>query len=380
MGGGETVTRTLANEMVKRGHEVCVIYLWDRTNGIEELVDRRVKTIRIDGMTNIRDGAIKGTELRFLEKRLRQTLMLIIPDIVINQWMPSSTVDRAMRCLDSALIKCHHGVIKHTPQIKRLRQKVFYTVFGKKAGWIRMYPELKKDYIHSDTWVLLSHATKRDAKYLIKWAEEDRLKVIPNPLPYSVNENNINIDKKKKEVIFVGRVIELKRVWYLLEAWKMIEDKVPDWKFRVVGDGAFLENEKKHAEELSIKNIVFEGFKEAKPYMQEASVLMMASSQEGFCMVIAEAQQCGCVPVVTDSFPAVHDLIQDGRNGVLTSDNDIKEFAEAVYHLICHEEQRKKLAKAAMVDSQRFSVASICDQWESLFKTVKICRKYGSQI
>ena len=104
-----------------------MIYLWDRTNGIEELVDRRVKTIRIDGMTNIRDGAIKGTELRFLEKRLRQTLMLIIPDIVINQWMPSSTVDRAMRCLDSALIKCHHGVIKHTPQIKRLRQKGLYT-------------------------------------------------------------------------------------------------------------------------------------------------------------------------------------------------------------------------------------------------------------
>ena len=366
--------------MVKRGHEVCVIYLWDRTNGIKEMVASRVKTIRIDGMTNIRDGAIKCMEFKFLEKKLRQVLTTLEPDVVINQWMPSSTVDRAMRCLDSVLIKCHHGVIKNIPQITRLRQKIFYTVFGERAGWIRVYPEFRKDYIHSDAWVLLSNATKRDAKYLIKWAEEERLKVIANPLPYSVEEYPINIDKKKKEVIFVGRIIELKRVWYLLEAWKMIQDKVTDWTFRIIGDGAFLKNEKKHAKELDLKNVVFEGFQEAKPYMREASILVMASSQEGFCMAIAEAQQCGCVPVVTDSYPTVHDQIQDGKNGILVENNNIKKFAQALYHLICDEERRKRLAVTAMADSQKCSVVSICDQWESLFRTVKKCRKYRLQI
>ena len=110
----------------------------------------------------------------------------------------------------------------------------------------------------------------------------------------------------------------------------MIQDKVTDWTFRIIGDGAFLKNEKKHAKELDLKT--------------------------------------------------VHDQIQDGKNGILVENNNIKKFAQALYHLICDEERRKRLAVTAMADSQKCSVVSICDQWESLFRTVKKCRKYRLQI
>ena len=41
-GGGETVTRTLANEMCRRGHEVGVVYLWDRTNDTDIYLDKNI--------------------------------------------------------------------------------------------------------------------------------------------------------------------------------------------------------------------------------------------------------------------------------------------------------------------------------------------------
>ncbi len=373
-GGGETVTRTLANEMNRRGHNVYVIYLWDRTNNTGVFVDPQIQEIKISGITKIGDGSLKYSEYGLLQKNLKKIFREIEPDIVIDQWLPTKQVSKALTGLRSKLIKCHHGSVKHNPVINSLKQKIFYSVFKKSGKWIRVYPEFKKDYVYSDVWVLLSEASKKEAEILIPWADEKRLMVITNPLPYNINSYEVQIKEKKKEIIYVGRIIKLKRLEYILRAWSLIENDVMGWKFRIVGDGDLLNHEKQIAEELELKNVIFEGFKDAKPFFRDAAILVMASAQEGFGMVLAEAQQYGCVPVVVDSFPTVHDIIEHGKNGILVRDGDVKEYARALSNLIHNEERRECIARTAMEDSKKFSVRIICDQWEALFETLEIRR------
>lgn len=374
-GGGETVTRTLANEMCRRGHDVGVVYLWDRTNSTNIILDNRVQNIKVEGIVNIKDGTIPRSEYKKLIMELKKAFDEFLPDIVINQWIPSELVAKAASNMDVKIIKCHHSIIKYVPNITTLKQKIFYTVFGDKAGWLRVYPELRRDYIYSDKWVFLSESSLSDGKYLIKKADDKHLAVIANPLPYSVDEQQIDVSKKKKEVIFVGRVVQLKRLGYLLEAWKMIEDEIPEWTFKVLGDGDYIEQEKKKAKDLNIKNVEFLGYKDPKQYLIDGSFLLMASNQEGFGMVIIEAQQCGCVPIVVDSYSTVHDVIKNNKNGILVENNNVNKYAKALLNAINNDSERQRLAKEAMNDSGRFSVEEVCDQWDMLFRNIEKKRK-----
>lgn len=379
-GGGETVTRTLVNEMCKRGHEVTVIYLWDRANDTEVYVDDRVRTIRLDGISNINDGGLVRTEYYKLEQKLHAQLIWLKPDIVINQWIPTKVVAKALQGLSARMIKCHHGSIRHEPVIRTVKQKIFYTLGGEWAKWARMYPEYKQDFVYSDKWILLSKGTYHEARILLPWADEKRLGIIPNPLPYEISPAEINLKKKKKEVLYVGRIITLKRVPYLIDAWKKIEDEMPGWIFRVVGDGDAFEEVKKYAETKQCKRIIFEGYKDSRPFFQEASVMVLASAHEGFSMVSIEAQQCGCVPVVVDSFATARDIIKSDINGVLVENNNIDEYADCLKNLMLDDNKRECLAIQGMQDSKKFDVKNICDEWEALFKNLKCQRGHEMQM
>lgn len=96
----------------------------------------------------------------------------------------------------------------------------------------------------------------------------------------------------------------------------------------------------------------------------------MASNSEGFGMVLVEAQQYGCVPVALDSFSAVHDIIENGRNGVLVEDSNREKYGKELLELIRKEDIRRTIAKNALQDCKKFSAKNIVDQWENLFREV----------
>ena len=50
---------------------------------------------------------------------------------------------------------------------------------------------------------------------------------------------------------------------------------------------------------------------------------MMTSAFEGFPMTLVEAQQCGVVPVVMDSYLSLHDIVETGYNGIIVSNEDL---------------------------------------------------------
>ena len=112
-----------------------------------------------------------------------------------------------------------------------------------------------------------------------------------------------------------------------------------------------------------IVDIEFLGQQSPKSFYENGAILLMASSAEGWGLAITEGLQNGVVPVVMDSSPVYSDIIQNGYNGILTPDNDVKAFAKAVIWLISDDEQRRKMQINALESAMRFTSEKTIEKW-----------------
>ena len=161
-----------------------------------------------------------------------------------------------------------------------------------------------------------------------------------------------------------------KRITAAIKAWANIEKRNENWKFVIVGEGPDLNNYRNLVASLNLKNVHFEGFQDPLPYYKSAKIFVMTSYVEGFGMTLVESQQYGVVPVVMDSFLALHDIIEDGYNGLITPNGDVKQYSEALDSLMNDETRRCKLAKNGLVSCERFKVTKVVDSWEKLFDSI----------
>jgi glycosyltransferase involved in cell wall biosynthesis len=231
-----------------------------------------------------------------------------------------------------------------------------------------MKMQLSDDFTYSDRWVLLGDSFVTDCKKLFR-RNNKKIITIPNPLTY---ENGISVDdiqNKQKEILFVGRIDENKRLPYIIDAWKKLQNdtQFADWKLTIVGDGIYLEQIKYLSVSLHCERISFEGYQNPLEYYKRSSILVMTSANEGFPMVLVEGQQNGCVPIVMDSFPALHDIVIHDVNGLIAKNDDIPGFSSALKTLMSNDQYRLRLALKGLETCNRFSMVAVIQQWENLF-------------
>lgn len=249
--------------------------------------------------------------------------------------------------------------------------------FLKLIGRVLLYPRIKRIYLksrrdhfrylseHSDTIVLLSSSHEDVLKKFKITYDEEKIEVIPNPMSFDIQRCN----NKKRQLLYVGRLEQgEKRPDRLIKIWKRLYRKFPDWEMIIVGDGkerGRLEHQAKKLERIS-----FVGFQSPEQYYRDASIFCMTSNFEGFGMVLTEAMAFGTVPFAFDSYSAVHDIIEDGKTGVLVKPFSIKEYADKLATLMDNEAQRIQMSENCMKDVVRFSLDNIIKLWEILFNSL----------
>ena len=137
---------------------------------------------------------------------------------------------------------------------------------------------------------------------------------------------------------------------------------------RQVGDGEDLQYYKEYVANQGMMNVQFEGQQDPFPYYQKASVFMMTSAFEGWPMTLMEGMQNGCVPIVFDSFKAVYDIIENGKDGIIVPDGKVDVYVDRLAHLMQNTEQREKMAHAGLESCQRFYQERITEIWLNLFE------------
>ena len=156
------------------------------------------------------------------------------------------------------------------------------------------------------------------------------------------DSNNILKHKLQKgnrlNFLFVGRIVQDKGVYELLEAVKhLISKGNNNFHLYIVGDGGEFNNIKKVAETVGISRFIsFPGYLEGEDLQemyQIADWFILPSYHEGFPYVFIEAMRAG-VPFITTKTGALARLINQSENGYLIPSKDALKLASLLEKVI----------------------------------------------
>lgn len=206
--------------------------------------------------------------------------------------------------------------------------------------------------------------TEEDRK--IRRIKKDAI-VIPNPININIPASS-NCENKK--IISVGRLERQKGYDLLINVWKRLADKFPEWKVEIYGEGSEKEKLQNKIKKAKLEDRFY--LKGTTDNIQEkyiqSSIYVMSSRYEGFGLVLIEAMNCG-LPVISfkcKSGPS--EIITDNVDGFLCEEENVIEMANKIEELIVNEEKRKQFGKNAKKNIQRYSQDKIMNQWKELFE------------
>lgn len=158
-------------------------------------------------------------------------------------------------------------------------------------------------------------------------------------------------DPVRSDVLFVGRLIDEKRVDLLVRAIGALTESHPDLRCVIVGDGPERERLERLAAEIGVAaRVVFVGRvpDDRVPRLMRASrILVLPSIREGYGIAVVEGQACGLVPVVVRSdLSAAPDLVSDGHDGVVCEPT-VAGLAGALAGLLSDRPRLKRMSAAA---------------------------------
>lgn len=363
LGGVERVTYTLGESLRKRGH--VVYYAFEKCDKNDLAFD--FKLIYESGWYLAK---LKEFFVDFITKHSVQVLIcqnVHTPKFQeIYSYVKAKTGVRIITCLhcnpDIWMNKNRIGQTTTKVYVKELIRSLYYSL------WRNPWKEkMKGMYDLTDKYVLLSNGFKGTFSEICH-VGGNKLEVIPNPCAFSKERK---VSDKENMVLVVARMAEQqKRISCVLKIWSQVYDKIPTWKMILVGDGPDLNLYKDMARNLSLERYEFVGTQQhPEIYYQKAKIFLMTSIWEGLPMTLIEAQHYGCVPIVYDSYAAVHDIVSDGENGYIIPLHKQNEFVQRLEQLMNNETRIKIMSEKAMTSSSdKFDIDVVTDKWEQLIK------------
>ena len=288
-----------------------------------------------------------------LKKKLRDYILKLNPDIIVT-----TTI----------------GPIKHLLRLKGN----FRLIIESHGGYDHVIDCTTNSFFDRCRYSLQKNRIKK-ADCLVSLTEGDanlwrtihhHVVVIPNFIHLNESGSFSTLDNKK--VIFAGRLDKLKAIPDIVEIWKLVNKRHPDWRLEMYGKGMY-DNYLKEVVEKEILNIrCHPPVPNIYSQMVDCSIFILASYYESFGLVIGEAMSCG-LPVVAFNCPfGPAEIITDGKDGFLIENRDKATFANKICLLIENREMRQRMGQAAIKSVQRYRPEDIMPMWKELFESMMV--------
>lgn len=364
IGGADKIIISKANYMAERwGYEVSLIT--DSQNGLKPffpLSDRvHLVDLGINFFQQYQYGPLKRLMvylrlMRQYEKALTATLAELRPDIIISTFSRDAKFVDLFRKYAKVAIAEVHTTKNNIRALPNLRLK---------GGVYRLLAAYLEHQLNAS-------ARRFDEVVVLNTLEEELwhpvrpVRVINNAVQYYPEEEN---PLTARSVIYVGRAEYEKAPDRLIEVWRLVAQRHPDWTLRMFCTGAMLDELKAKVEAYGLQQVLFmPPTKDMEREYMKSSLCVLTSRFEGFPVVLQEAMGCGlpCVAFNCPSGPRY--IISDGDDGFLVDDGNIDAFADKVCLLMADEGLRRQFGRRAKEHIGRYSKEVIMAQWQDLFQ------------
>ena len=187
--------------------------------------------------------------------------------------------------------------------------------------------------------------------------------IIPNGIDLTRFRTDVEPIEKycdgKKNILFLGRLEFRKGLNYLLKAYYLLKQEMPDIRLIVVGPGTRLRRRyERWVQKNHVQDVEFVGLaphEDIPRYYKTADIYCSpATSRESFGIVLLEAMAVG-TPVVATNIEGYASVVSDGEDGLLVPPQNHRKLAETLSALLKDDEKRKQMAQKGIIKSQDFS-------------------------
>ncbi|BBQ06492.1 glycosyltransferase family 4 protein [Elizabethkingia anophelis] len=360
----ERVLANKANYLAELGYDITIITTDQRDRSPYFQLDPLIKNIDLG--INYTDNNNKGLLQKLLsypkkqkihKRKLEKILSDLKADIVISMFDNDAAILPKIKDGSKKILEIHFS------RFKRLQ-------YGRKGVWkiinrLRSNADLKLVQRY-DRFVVLTH---EDKSY---WGNLPNIKVIPNANSFVLSKR---ADLENKRVIAVGRYDYQKGFDELINVWKGVYVKHPDWSLDIFGHGPLKDELQSLIDQLGLTKTIHlcAPVKNIEQEYLNSSILAMTSRYEGLPMTLLEAQACG-LPLVSYACKCgPRDIIKNNENGFLIEEGNQNEMAHKIIKLIENKELRLKMGESALRASDYFSEESVMKKWIYLFSNLNKC-------
>ena len=365
-GGVEMAISLMSSAFVKKGYSVTILSLYDLGTPAYKIAPE----VKIEYLTKVSPNreafkeAIKSKNpFRILKEGLYAVRVLRLKKTAL--------VKRIKKIRDGIIISTRneHSVLLSqygNENVLKIAQLHHDHLFEKK-----LLSDIQNRYQNIDYFTLLTDQLTQEIRELIK---EKNHKTRCVTLENFLEDQNFSVDfeKKEKKVLAVGRLHPVKGFDRLLELWKDLSPRHPDWELILVGDGEEEKNLKEISKKTGLSSVRFTGALDhgaVLDLMKKSSIYAMTSLSEGFPFVLIEAMSCGLPAVAYDVRVGPRAIIEDGSCGYLIEDGNKEAFFHAMEKLMEDTDTRLAFSKNAFEHAKNFTEEKIVQKWLALFQT-----------
>jgi glycosyltransferase involved in cell wall biosynthesis len=196
--------------------------------------------------------------------------------------------------------------------------------------------------------------------------DPERIRVVPNYVDTHAFAPPADAEREPGSLLFVGRLGEQKNLSALLDALAGVDGV----SLTLVGEGPLEGALKQQARELGV-DARFLGrmpHERLPELMARAEAFAMPSHYEGHPKALIEAMACG-LPVLGADVPGVHDVVEDGRTGVLAAGTGAADIRSALERLLAAD--REAMGRSAREAAGQYALDRIVELELDVLATVQ---------